>query len=67
MKKHCAWYVESDDSLLFELKPTKKSADRFAQRYANETGERLYYYPANKRRKAYRRRKEVKVFLVYPK
>ena len=66
MQKHCAWYVESDDSLLFEFKPTRKSASRFAQKYANETGERLYYYSADKRRKAYRRRKEMRVFLVYP-
>ncbi len=66
MKKHCAWYVESDNTYLFVYKPSRKSADRFAQKYANEKGETVYYYPANKRRKARRKGKEVKVFIVHP-
>ena len=63
--KHCRWWVSSDNDFV-DIKPTRKSADKLAQRCANKTGNVYFYHTAKERMKARKTGKLMKVFLVYP-
>ena len=67
MRPKCVtWNVTSDSTPFFESRPTRASADRLAQKMANKYKETFYYHTARERKRAYRRNKMMKVFLVAP-
>jgi len=67
-RRKVCWVIESEsDWDFYEARPTRKSCDRLAQKMANLTGQMYFYYTAKERRKAYKKRKLMKVWEVYPK
>ena len=60
------YYIVCDEHIGTENRPTKQSADRLAQKWANDTGLTWYYYSASDRRRARRMGKWHKVYLVPP-
>jgi len=60
------YYIACDEHIGGDKRPTKQSADRLAQKMANETGFTWFYYSAADRRRARRMGRWHKVYLVPP-
>ena len=64
--KRLAWIIESDECIFRQTRPTRKSADRYAQQMANKYNCTFFYYTNRSLQKAKRLNKQHKCYEVPP-